>query len=329
MTGPGDATNGPELTPATPSSGGQLSVRRGGETLRAVALEMRLLSVGRTPDNGLPLPDAGVAIRHAELARDDSGQLLLTDLGNNSTFLNGRRLQAHSPTLIGAGDEIQIGPFSLTYSADAAPVPLPAATDRETRVRSELRLHPLRPARVPQRPQLLSGGASSYLAYLPALFEESDFAGRYLRIFENLWEPLQHRQDHLAMYFDPRTSPPEFLNWLSGWLGLSLDERWPEQRRREWVRESMTLYRWRGTRYGLTRALEIACGVTAALEEDASRPHHIKIVVPEDAQEPPTDQAQRRELVADIVSQHAPAHVHYELEFVTLTTQTPAPGGQP
>ncbi|THF69547.1 FHA domain-containing protein [Deinococcus sp. Arct2-2] len=308
---------GPEQAAPAPN-GGQLSVRRGGETLRAVALEMRLLSLGRTPDNGLPLPDAGVAIRHAELARDDSGQLVLTDLGNNSTFLNGRRLQAHAPTLIEAGDEIQIGPFSLTYSADAAPAPLTVAATASTPAREELRLHPLRPARVPQRPQLLSAGASSYLGYLPALFEESDFAGRYLRIFENLWEPLQHRQDHLALYFDPRTSPPEFLNWLSGWLGLSLDDRWPEQRRREWVRESMTLYRWRGTRYGLTRALEIACGVTPALEEDGNRPHHIKVVVPEDPHETPAEQMQRRELVADIVSQHAPAHVQYQLEFVTL-----------
>ncbi|MFB9990545.1 phage tail protein [Deinococcus oregonensis] len=318
---------GPEVTPAAPS-GGQLSVRRGGETLRAVTLDMRLLSVGRTPDNGLPLPDAGVAIRHAELARDDSGQLVLTDLGNNSTFLNGRRLQAHAPTLIGDGDEIQIGPFSLTYSADAAPAPLTIAAAPITPARDQLRLHPLRPARMPQPPQLLSAGASSYLGYLPALFEESDFAGRYLRIFENLWEPLQHRQDHLAMYFDPRTSPPEFLNWLSGWLGLSLDDRWPEQRRRDWVRESMTLYRWRGTRYGLTRALEIACGVTAALEEDVNRPHHIKIVVPEDPQEAQAEQLQRRELVADIVSQHAPAHVQYELEFVALAAALGTnPGG--
>lgn len=48
---------------------GQLFVQLQGETVKMLALDMNLLSIGRTPDNGLALPHPSVAIRHAEVRR--------------------------------------------------------------------------------------------------------------------------------------------------------------------------------------------------------------------------------------------------------------------
>ena len=81
-----------------------------------------------------------------------------------------------------------------------------------------------------------------------------------LLIFEAIWEPLEQRQEHIAMYFSPSTSPARMLAWIAEWLNLELDPHWPERRRRELLREAMQLYWWRGTRYGLTRMLEVCTG---------------------------------------------------------------------
>ena len=45
------------------------------------------------------------------------------------------------------------------------------------------------------------------------LRKNQDFLARMLLVFESLWEPLEQRQDHIAMYFDPRTCPAELLSW--------------------------------------------------------------------------------------------------------------------
>src|SRR2546427_437089 len=43
--------------------------------------------------------------------------------------------------------------------------------------------------------------ASRYLADLPTVFQDPmfPFLGRYLRIFEHIWEPFEWRQDHIEL----------------------------------------------------------------------------------------------------------------------------------
>lgn len=113
------------------------------------------------------------------------------------------------------------------------------------------------------------GRYSSYLQYLPAFYREDDFAGRFLHIFEDILKPLEGIIDNLAFYFDPYTTPPSFLSWLASWVGLVLDDRWPEARRRELVGSVTELYRWRGTRRGLSEYLRIYTGVSPQIIEHA------------------------------------------------------------
>jgi phage tail-like protein len=112
---------------------------------------------------------------------------------------------------------------------------------------------------------------SSYLQYLPAIYKKDEFAGRFLRIFEDILQPIEGLIDNLPYYLDPGVTPEPFLPWLASWLGLALDERWPIHRRRRLVASAVELYQWRGTRRGLSQFLTIYTGVTPQIAESRGR----------------------------------------------------------
>lgn len=141
------------------------------------------------------------------------------------------------------------------------------------------------------------------------LRKNQDFLARMLLVFESLWEPLEHRQDHIAMYFDPRTCPAEMLSWLGGWLDVTLDPHWPEDRRRSLLSEAMELYRWRGTAYGLSRMIEVSTGLTPVIADDPTNPFVIRVRV-----SIPHGSSVRAEVIEDLIRAHKPAHVGYVLE---------------
>ena len=109
------------------------------------------------------------------------------------------------------------------------------------------------------------------------------------------------------MYFSPATCPAHMLPWIADWLSLELDAHWPERRRRELLREAMQLYRWRGTRYGLTRMLEVCTGQPVQISEDPDRPFVFRITIP-------TYTDVSRDFIERLVRAHKPAHVGYVLE---------------
>lgn len=86
---------------------------------------------------------------------------------------------------------------------------------------------------------------SRYLAMLPAPFQDGDhdshFLRRFLLLLETLWEPLEMRQDHLALYFSPWTCPVSFLPFLASWIGLDVRDMdgLPEGTRRRYIAEAL------------------------------------------------------------------------------------------
>jgi phage tail-like protein len=157
----------------------------------------------------------------------------------------------------------------------------------------------------------VEGTASRYLRYLPGIFHENDFMGRYLQIFETIWEPQEWRIDHVNMYFDPRTCPTPMLDWLANWLDLTINPHWPEARRRRLLAEATDLYRWRGTRYGMTRMIEVCTGLTPDVSDDPAQPFvfRVRVQIPPDSD---VDAA----LIEDLVRAHKPAHAGYVIEIV-------------
>ncbi len=167
------------------------------------------------------------------------------------------------------------------------------------------------PERLPVRYTAPPDGLDSrYLRYLPAIFQENEFLGRYLRIFETIWEPLEWRQNHINLYFDPRTCPPSLLPWLAGWLDLTIDPYWPEARIRRLIAEAADLYRWRGTAYGLKRLIEVVTGLTPAITEEPSQPFVFRVALTI----PPGSDVDAR-LIDDLVRAHKPAHAGYILDI--------------
>ena len=66
---------------------------------------------------------------------------------------------------------------------------------------------------VANRPASALSQRSSYLKYLPALYADSDFMGRFLMIFESIQGPIEDVINNIAYYFDPDTTPDELLPW--------------------------------------------------------------------------------------------------------------------
>jgi phage tail-like protein len=89
---------------------------------------------------------------------------------------------------------------------------------------------------------------------LPAVYQESDFAMRFVAGFEHVLDPLVAMLDSLPAHFDPAYAPFDVLNLLGAWVGADLDESHSLSQRREVVRRAAEL----GLRRGTVRGMEIA-----------------------------------------------------------------------
>jgi phage tail-like protein len=102
----------------------------------------------------------------------------------------------------------------------------------------------------------------SYLEnYLPAVYREepisASFLDRWLAIFEGLFTEIEDKIVLWRSLIDPRIAPADALDWLAGWLGLTMDPMWKEHQRRFFIRHAVEFYRLRGTPHGLAVALRL------------------------------------------------------------------------
>ena len=94
-----------------------------------------------------------------------------------------------------------------------------------------------------------------------------DFVRGFCEGLDCVLAPAPVTLDCLDAYFDPRLTPSDFLDWLAGWLGLSLDQNWPEERRRALVLQSGELFRWQGTVRGIVELVRLYTGVTPEVRD--------------------------------------------------------------
>ncbi len=112
----------------------------------------------------------------------------------------------------------------------------------------------------------------SIVGYLPQLYQRSDLTGRsfvkdFLWVFQHLQFQTDEKLEHLEEYFDPHECPPEFLDYLASWVALTLEQGWPETKKRSLIKRAVELYHLRGTPRGLRVFLRIFTGVDPEIIE--------------------------------------------------------------
>lgn len=139
---------------------------------------------------------------------------------------------------------------------------------------------------------------SQYLRFLPEVLrggeDDGEFLSGYLKVFEALLSgrdeaaaadlpALEKTIESLPALMDPALTPVEeetvapaplaplltspFLDFLGRWVALTFDQNWGLDKRREWLRRIVPLYKQRGTFAGLNAYLAMFVGNQARVEE--------------------------------------------------------------
>jgi phage tail-like protein len=301
--------------------GSQIVVRLYDSEVQVFTLSESDVSIGRTPDNDLILASAQVSKRHAVLSLEKTGWVLTDLASSNGPFFADVQLLPHRPRLLVDGEIFQIGPFFLSYRASqlvtgSQEASLPENTKAQTQLSPSTTALPAGSLDLTRKPALPTWPShdgheveqSDYIQYLPDIFQNNTFLERFLSIFECLWRPIEQRQNHIAMYFDPRTCPATLLPWLANWLDLDIELHWPESRVRVLLSTAMELHRWQGTRYGMTRVIELCTGFTPSIVETANA-FVFRIILPANA-----GVSSNLNFIQKLIELHKPAHIGYELE---------------
>jgi phage tail-like protein len=134
---------------------------------------------------------------------------------------------------------------------------------------------------------------------------------RFLAIFESILSPITWTIDNFDLYLNPGTTPSGFLPWLAAWFDLVFDPTWTERQRRQLLHEAHRIYARRGTRWALSRVLEIYTGGTPTIIDTGEEiePFHFRVILPLRCAE------LDRELIEQLIDAHKPAQTMYTLEF--------------
>lgn len=171
---------------------------------------------------------------------------------------------------------------------------------------------------------------STYLEHLPAVLQQGPFLGRMLLAFEAVLtgvhaepgleaeppEGLEQILDRIHGFFDPTSTPEEFLPWLSQWVATSLRDEWSAETRRAFLGRIVQLYQKRGTLAGIREVLNLSVsGDVQVIEFDESKPRHYFLVVVTVNQQDPVVLQRLLGRVREIIDREKPAHTFYGLEF--------------
>src|SRR5215213_2281135 len=121
---------------------GRLLLERPGEPEQTFNLSKATVTVGRATVSDVTLPDAKVSRNHARFDLT-AGTCTVVDLGSsNGTLVNGRRIDR--PTLLSAGDVVQVGDSALRFEPSLAkPDPNRTVINTEADLRAALVDDPL------------------------------------------------------------------------------------------------------------------------------------------------------------------------------------------
>jgi phage tail-like protein len=181
------------------------------------------------------------------------------------------------------------------------------------------------PAAAPSPAPASAQQGSSYLDYLPAVFRQTPFAGQFLLAFETMLsgaggQPgLETTISGLASYFDPATTPAEFLPWLASWVTLTLRADWDEPTRRSFIAQIVPLYRLRGTKAGLAQMLALYTGEPVVIYDAFDTlPFFFEVQLTLSEADPALLRT-KQQIARAIIDQEKPAYTFYALQIAVPT----------
>jgi phage tail-like protein len=262
------------------------------------------LRVGRTSDNNLALNHREISRQHMRIIWREDDKYLVEDLNSsNGVWLNDTRIPPRIPQELNEGDVIRCGPYLLTFESLVYEQPKAAARTGQTDQLPDLETQAVgHLAGIPS-------DRSSWLEYLPEIYSQDEFLGRYLLIFESILSPITWTIDNFDLFLTPDLAPGEWLRWMAGWFDLLVLPELPIERQREIVRQAGWLFLRRGTRAGLQRLLELYFGVTPEILETGNCRFVVTLPLSQSNSKMGAEVANR------LISSQKPAFASYTLEI--------------
>ncbi len=121
---------------------------------------------------------------------------------------------------------------------------------------------------------------SEYMSFLPVLYREVDFIGRFMKIFEQAYQPVIDSYAVMWANLDPLTGPRALLPFLAHWVAWPVESIWNLHQQRRLIRRALEIYRWRGTRKGLRLYLHLYTGLPLDEHLPNEADKHISITEP-------------------------------------------------
>jgi phage tail-like protein len=264
------------------------------------------LRVGRTNDNNLPLDNREISRQHLRVMwRED--KYFVEDLNSsNGTWLNDVRMTPREARELRPDDVVRLGPFVIRVlrfvveTQDIVPI-LPELVIETTTVAPQPRAH---------LHNILSD-SSTWLKYLPAVYAEDDFLGRYLLVFESIFSPIFWTLDNFDFYLDADTMPEEWLRWVGNWFDLLVLPDLPIEKQRNIVKQLGWLFSRRGTKACLQRLLELYFDSSPEIIEPEDEPCHFVVKLALTTQQ----MKNGREIAERLIASQKPAFASYSLEI--------------
>lgn len=292
-----------------------------------------ITTIGRDADNLIQLNDSTVSRHHVKLVCV-AGECDLTDLNSsNGTFVNNKKIAAQVPASLKHQDRIRLGPnyemvlLQIETTEEKLPEEEPQAlpseeTPEPVEIAPSEETPPPAPPAVPEPPLPPPDGAGEMippglsidsrflLKYLPGIYH-TERMSRFLGIFEAILMPIDWTIDNFDQFLSPRSTPSGFLSWLANWFGAEFDNSWGDTQKRQFLEDAWLLYARRGTKWALSRVLEIYTGKRPEIDDlaDDLRPHTFRVTL--DLKEKSTNRAS----IETLIDSYKPAHTDYELYF--------------
>ena len=152
---------------------------------------------------------------------------------------------------------------------------------------------------------------STWLNYLPAIYSDDEFIGRYLLICESIFAPIVWNIDNFDLYLTPDIAPPAWLQWMASWFDLLIIPDLPIERQRAILSQIGWLFLRRGTKIGLERLLELYFGVRPEIIENRNEPCHFVVRLALSKSETRFE----REVAERLIASQKPAFASHTLEI--------------